>query len=259
MNYVLPKDNTAVVNFINIYPYTYSDTARPAVDSSMPADKVKRGKPLISENVISRKPPTWKTGKTDKESGMPIEKNIEVKIDNITVQSVPHIAIQKAEGEATVKGKQLQILDGSEYTLVQTEGDGAEILTFKDVEPRVISIYWQFAIYVTVTVAELMMSITLIEFCITQSPNHLKTVGSAIFTILVAIGNMLVIFVTAVSGHLDRQSQFLIYTVLCACALIIFSITAKSYKYVTTNDLNELDRMVGQEEEENRKFLTESR
>jgi len=59
------------------------------------------------------------------------------------------------------------------------------------------SVGWQFAAYVVVTAAEIMVSITGLEFSYTQAPRTMKSVIMAVWLLSVSLGN----FVTAAVNH----------------------------------------------------------
>merc|ERR1711976_263086 len=106
--------------------------------------------------------------------------------------------------------------------------------------------------YIVITIAELNMSITILNFTITQSPKHLKTLGSAIFSVHVAMGNVVVIMLAKIGQWFDlnRYETFLVYTGLCLFAMIYFSWTGKSYKYTNQKQIKDLAEKIKQEQKE---------
>lgn len=68
---------------------------------------------------------------------------------------------------------------------------------------EVVSIAWQVLAYALITLGEVMISITCLEYSYTQAPQRLKSVVSAFFLLSVAFGNL---FVSAINYFLQNES-----------------------------------------------------
>lgn len=66
------------------------------------------------------------------------------------------------------------------------------------------SMWWQVLAYVILTSAEVMVSITCLEFSYTQSPKAMKSIIMSLNLLAVTVGNL---FASAVNGYIETQSQ----------------------------------------------------
>jgi len=69
------------------------------------------------------------------------------------------------------------------------------------------SIGWQFLAYVVLTAAEIMVSITCLEFSYTQAPKKMKSFIMAVFLLSVSVGNAFTALVNAVIQNKDGSSK----------------------------------------------------
>lgn len=100
-------------------------------------------------------------------------------------------------------------------------------------------IAWQLLAYVILTCAEVMVSITCLEFSYTQAPNSMKSFIMAFFMMSVAAGNL---FTSAVnfliqnpdgSSKLEGASYFWFFTGVMLVTAILFLVVARRYKEKT--------------------------
>jgi POT family proton-dependent oligopeptide transporter len=104
-----------------------------------------------------------------------------------------------------------------------------------------LSILWQLAPYMILTTAEVLISTTGLEFAFTQAPKTMKSTITGYWQLTVAIGNLLVVFITAAlgGGHGDESvssGRFMMYAGLTAVVTVIFSIIAAFYRYRRPED-----------------------
>ena len=92
-----------------------------------------------------------------------------------------------------------------------------------------VHVGWQLPPYFIITLAEVMVSITGLEFAYTQAPKSMKSVIMGFWLLLVTIGDLLVVFITRMK--FEPAKGFWIYAVLMVVAGLIFAFRAKSYKY----------------------------
>ncbi|MGH1468429.1 MAG: MFS transporter, partial [Bdellovibrionales bacterium] len=101
------------------------------------------------------------------------------------------------------------------------------------------SIMWQFAAYVIITAAEVLISITALEFSYTQAPNSMKSFIMAVFLLSVSMGNL---FTSAVNSFiqnddgtllLEGASYYWFFTILIVVVGVFFMIPAYFYKEET--------------------------
>ncbi|MDE0838698.1 MAG: POT family MFS transporter [Kiritimatiellae bacterium] len=97
------------------------------------------------------------------------------------------------------------------------------------------SIGWQLLAYVFITVAEIFISITCLEFSYTQAPRKMKSLILGLFLVSVAIGNQFTALVNIFIRNEDgtsKLSEVDYYLFFAACMLvtaIVFIVVAKMY------------------------------
>lgn len=93
------------------------------------------------------------------------------------------------------------------------------------------TVWWQFLAYIILTAAEIMVSITCLEFSYAQAPKRLKSLIMATFYLSVTGGNLFASFVNfLIDDSKTGQSRlgpveyylFFVVTMICATALFIF-------------------------------------
>lgn len=91
-----------------------------------------------------------------------------------------------------------------------------------------VSILWQIIPYLIMTTAEVMVSITGLEFAYTQAPNRMKSTVMGFWLLTVTLGNVLVAFL---SGFKDMPLEkfFWIFAGLMGAAGLIFGLRAYFY------------------------------
>jgi dipeptide/tripeptide permease len=96
-------------------------------------------------------------------------------------------------------------------------------------EPNTVTCLWLIPQYFLISVAEVLLSVTLYEFAYTQAPESMKGLITGVFLLCVAIGNFLLV---AVQG-LPVSREYLNYgsAGLVAVILVVFIIIAVKYKY----------------------------
>jgi POT family proton-dependent oligopeptide transporter len=69
------------------------------------------------------------------------------------------------------------------------------------------SIGWQFLAYIILTAAEIMVSITCLEFSYTQAPKKMKSFIMALFLLSISLGNLFTAVVNALIQNKDGSSK----------------------------------------------------
>jgi proton-dependent oligopeptide transporter, POT family len=107
------------------------------------------------------------------------------------------------------------------------------------VQENYISILWQFLAYAVLTAAEVMVSITALEFSYTQAPNSMKSLIMGFYLLSVSFGNFIA---AAVNGLIERPDgtmrltgpeYFWFFTILMLVTAVFFIIVAVKYKEKT--------------------------
>jgi POT family proton-dependent oligopeptide transporter len=101
------------------------------------------------------------------------------------------------------------------------------------------SIGWQVLAYVVLTAAEIMVSITCLEFAYTQAPHKMKSLVMCLYLLAIAMGNA---FTAAVNfliqaedgtSYLEGADYYLFFTYLMVEAALLFVLVAQRYKEQT--------------------------
>lgn len=95
-----------------------------------------------------------------------------------------------------------------------------------------LNVMWQFFPYLIITIAEVMVSITGLEFAYTQAPRSMKSSIMSMWLLTVFFGNQLVSFVTKVEEKIPVASTgyFLFFAAVMALAALVFAFMASKYK-----------------------------
>jgi POT family proton-dependent oligopeptide transporter len=98
------------------------------------------------------------------------------------------------------------------------------------------SIVWQLLAYVVLTAAEVMVSITCLEFSYTQAPKTMKSFVMAFFMLSISLGNLFTSAVNFIirnpdgSSALEGADYFLFFTVLMLVTAVLFVVVAHYYR-----------------------------
>ena len=92
-----------------------------------------------------------------------------------------------------------------------------------------VSMLWQFIPFLLITLSEVMVSITGLEFAYTQAPKRMKSTVMGFWLLTVTFGN-LIASLLARFGDLSLSNFFLVFAGLMFGAGVIFGIRAKFYK-----------------------------
>jgi POT family proton-dependent oligopeptide transporter len=101
------------------------------------------------------------------------------------------------------------------------------------------SLWWQMVAYAILTMGEVMVSITALEFSYTQAPNKMKSAVMAAFLFSVSMGNMFTAGVNFVilnedgSAKMSDFNYYIFFAVLMLVATAIFAVVARFYRYKT--------------------------
>ncbi|MFP5490809.1 MAG: POT family MFS transporter [Bacteriovoracia bacterium] len=105
--------------------------------------------------------------------------------------------------------------------MIQTQLDGGNQL----------NVMWQFFPYLVITVAEVMISITGLEFAYTQAPRKMKSSIMSMWLLTVFFGNMLVSFITKIELYpVASSGYFWFFAGAMGVFAFIFAFMASRYK-----------------------------
>lgn len=92
------------------------------------------------------------------------------------------------------------------------------------------TVLWQFAAYLLLTTAEVMVSITGLEFAYTQAPPAMKSFVTSFYLLSVSLGNFITALVNMLAGSLTGTAYFWFFCGLMLTTTIIYIFAAKRYK-----------------------------
>ena len=93
-----------------------------------------------------------------------------------------------------------------------------------------VHIVWQLIPYAIITLSEVMVSVTGLEFAYSQAPKRMKSVIMGFWLLNVSFGSLLVVFLAGFKD-LSAENFFWVFAVLMAGAAVIFGIRGKFYRY----------------------------
>ncbi len=99
-----------------------------------------------------------------------------------------------------------------------------------------LCVLWQAVPYLILTVAEVLMSTTGLEFAFREAAPSMKSTIMSFWLLTVAFGNLLVAGVTAVMGGATQSgsvsaSRFLLYAGLAFAVAALFTLVSRTYRY----------------------------
>ncbi|NXI20912.1 S15A1 protein, partial [Sterrhoptilus dennistouni] len=142
---------------------------------------------------------------------------------------------------------------GGAYTIsINSCGENELNITyFEDMAPNTVHMAWQIPQYFLLTCAEVLFSVTGLEFSYSQAPSNMKAVLQAGWLLTVAVGNIIVIIVAGVSTIKKQWVEYVLFAALLLVVCIIFAIMASFYTYIDPNEIEA--QFSKQEKEEDKK------
>ncbi len=93
----------------------------------------------------------------------------------------------------------------------------------------ILNVAWQFFPFLTITIAEVLISITGLEFAYTQAPRSMKSTIMSLWLLTVFFGNLITAYVAEVNKF-QGGDFFMFFTVLMLAVSVVFIIMAYKYK-----------------------------
>lgn len=92
-----------------------------------------------------------------------------------------------------------------------------------------LSVLWQVIPFLIITMAEVMVSITGLEFAYTQAPKSMKSTIMSMFLLTVFFGNMITAYIAKINVF-SGGNFFMFFAILMAVFAVIFALIAKNYE-----------------------------
>jgi len=163
------------------------------------------------------------------------DKFIQTNVKEIKVGTYGIYAPTKA-GESETKIQDYKFLPGGSYILVMqrsfNEANKTNLWIMEITSPNTVHMMWLVPQYFVMTVAEVMCSVTGLQFSFTQAPPTMRSVLMAIWYLTNAFGNLIIIII-AEAKFFDKQSyEFFLFAGLMFVVMAIFVFLAVRYEYV---------------------------
>ncbi|XP_066154994.1 peptide transporter family 1-like isoform X2 [Euwallacea fornicatus] len=122
---------------------------------------------------------------------------------------------------------------GGTYTVLVNELSAHSITV---TNPNSIHMLWLLIQYVVITAAEIMFSITGLEFAYSQAPSSMKSVLQACWLLTTAFGNLLIVIIESLKLFELQSNEFFLYTGLMVVDIFLLMFLAYRYEYVKDED-----------------------
>jgi solute carrier family 15 oligopeptide transporter 1 len=96
--------------------------------------------------------------------------------------------------------------------------------------PNSVHILWLLPQYIIITVAEIMFSITGLEFSYSQAPTSMKAVVASAWLLTVAFGNIIVVAIVQAHFFDEQSKELFLYAGLMFVDMLLFAWMAYCYK-----------------------------
>ncbi|MFN0057920.1 MAG: MFS transporter [Planctomycetota bacterium] len=106
----------------------------------------------------------------------------------------------------------------------------AQIETAHAADGAKVHVLWQTVQYLIMTTAEVLVSVTGLEFAYTQAPRAMKSTIMGFWLLCVTFGNVLVAFLAPLETIMELSQFFWVFTGLMTAGAAIFSVLAYFYK-----------------------------
>ncbi|XP_065218370.1 peptide transporter family 1 isoform X1 [Planococcus citri] len=109
------------------------------------------------------------------------------------------------------------------------------------VPPNEVHMLWQLPQIIIITAAEIMFSITGLEFSFTQAPESMKSVLSSAWLLTVAFGNLFVVVISEIEIFKSQVYEFLLFAGLMVLDMLLFVWFSLKYQYTDYSNSNKKD------------------
>uniref|UniRef100_H2Y7V3 Solute carrier family 15 member 2 n=1 Tax=Ciona savignyi TaxID=51511 RepID=H2Y7V3_CIOSA len=119
--------------------------------------------------------------------------------------------------------------------------EGYDLNMYTDVYPNDVNIFWMIPQYFIITLGEVFLSVTGLEFSYSQAPPSMKSILQSLWLLTVSIGNIIVLIVAEARLVPNQADEYFLFAGLIFAAALIFIILAIRYKYVDEREFYEGD------------------
>lgn len=134
---------------------------------------------------------------------------------------------------------------GGDYTLLlfnnETSSDFVATEKYTDVYPNTVNLFWMIPQYFVITLGEVFLSVTGLEFSYSQSPTSMKSVLASFWLLTVSLGNIIVLIIAEAKFVPNQADEYFLFAGLIGIAAIVFIILAIRYEYVDESEFYETE------------------
>lgn len=133
---------------------------------------------------------------------------------------------------------EVELALGGVYTTIisRTASGNLDLRTHVVTTPNTFHMLWLIPQYVIMTAAEVMFSVTGLEFAYSQAPSSMKSLLQACWLLTVAFGNVIVVIIAELKFFQSQAYEFFLFAVMMFIDMAIFGLLAMRYTYVKNVD-----------------------
>ncbi|XP_012524255.1 peptide transporter family 1 isoform X2 [Monomorium pharaonis] len=190
---------------------------------------------------------------------------LELRKDKTVVMSIPIISSNFSQSELEkletpseydiyldekLLQKNVPFKSGGVYTIVGSlmhENDQPKSNTVAVTPPNSLHMAWMLPQYVIITMAEVMFSVTGLQFAFTQAPVSMKSLLTAGWLLSVAFGNLIVVIIKGARPFERQVFEIFLYAGLMAVVIALFAVMTIFYKYVEISEEEDTNEVISME------------
>nr|XP_018670182.1 solute carrier family 15 member 2-like isoform X1 [Ciona intestinalis]XP_026693216.1 solute carrier family 15 member 2-like isoform X2 [Ciona intestinalis] len=136
-----------------------------------------------------------------------------------------------------------EVFTGALYTYVFREDPQTkyELDKYTDVYRNDVNIFWMIPQYFIITLGEVFLSVTGLEFSYSQAPPSMKSILQSLWLLTVSIGNIIVLIVAEAKLIPNQADEYFLFAGLIGVAAILFVILSMRYEYVDESEFYEAE------------------
>jgi len=160
----------------------------------------------------------------------------------LSTNTAPNNLKVKYSFEIGEKEIDFDFMPGGIYSVVYDEDSANKYTVLEDVSYNRFNLSWQVFQYFIITCAEILISITGLEFAYKQAPVRMKSLLQAFWLLTTALGNIINTGLSKFSTNgNERDTEFFILSGALLVAAMGMTYLGYLYKYTTPEELEEIN------------------
>lgn len=151
------------------------------------------------------------------------------------------VTVTNSENNDTLSSGNFTLGSGAAHTFMfhPNAEKKQQISTTQDINTNDVNMLWIFPQNVVITMAEILISITGMEFAYSQAPMSLKSVLTSFWLLTTAFGDIIVIIVAEAKIMPTQAGEYYLFSVLIFVCFIIFMLLAMyAYEYIKEDEFD---------------------